>query len=151
MLKLNIPPPIVATIAAAGMYVTSTIDVPNAFTFSVPLWASLLMFVPGIIVTALAMKQFRTVQTTTNPVNPEAATALVTSGIFSYTRNPMYLGLAIFLFACVLLFGSWLGLLWLLAFIVYIQIFQISAEEKAMTKLFGTEYGEYCKSVRRWI
>ena len=47
--------------------------------------------------------------------------------------------------------GSWLGLLWLAVFVLYIQCFQIYPEERAMQLLFGEAYRDYCSRVRRWL
>ena len=148
MQNIRIPPPIVALIAVIGVYITSLI---NAFTFTLPWWIPILVFVLGIVIAFLAMGQFGRAQTTTDPIHPESASSLVTTGIYGYTRNPMYLGLALFVLAFVLLFGSWLGFIWVVAFIVYIQLFQIRREEAAMRELFGDHYVAYCRRVRRWI
>ncbi|MDH5305282.1 MAG: isoprenylcysteine carboxylmethyltransferase family protein, partial [Gammaproteobacteria bacterium] len=86
-----------------------------------------------------------------NPLKPETASALVQSGIFGKTRNPMYVGLLLILsgWAVWLESLSCLGLL--LLFVVAITELQIKPEEAAMRKLFGDEYLRYCEKVGRWI
>ena len=99
----------------------------------------------------LAIFLFKKDKTTVNPINPEEATTLITTGIFSITRNPMYLGLFFVISSTVLFFGSWFGIIILIFFVWYINKFQIIPEEEAMEKLFGNKYNEYRKNVRRWI
>ncbi|MBS0374392.1 MAG: isoprenylcysteine carboxylmethyltransferase family protein [Proteobacteria bacterium] len=105
----------------------------------------------GIGIIASAIRRFNEAQTTVNPLEPSKATVLVSGGIYRYTRNPMYLGLALLLVAWALWLGSasaWLGPL---AFVVLIDRVQIAAEEAALGRLFGAEYGAYRDSVRRWF
>ena len=84
-------------------------------------------------------------------MKPEETTVLVTTGIFSITRNPMYLGLFFVIFSTVLFLGSWFGIIILMIFVWYITKFQIISEEEAMEKLFGDKYDEYRQNVRRWL
>ena len=105
----------------------------------------------GLITAILAIILFKKTKTTINPMTPEETTTLVTTGIFSRTRNPMYLGLFFVISSTILFFGSWFGIIILMFFVWYINKFQIIPEEEAIEKLFGDEYSEYKKNVRRWI
>ena len=84
-------------------------------------------------------------------MSPEETTTLVTTGIFSITRNPMYLGFFLVISSTILFFGSWFGIIILIFFVWYMNKFQIIPEEEAMEKLFGNKYNEYRQHVRRWI
>ena len=85
-------------------------------------------------------------------MKPETSTSLVTSGIFKYTRNPMYLGLTSILLASCFYFSSLLGIIvYVPLFILYITVFQIIPEEEMMKGLFNDEFLDYCAKVRRWI
>jgi protein-S-isoprenylcysteine O-methyltransferase Ste14 len=85
-------------------------------------------------------------------MKPETSTSLVTSGLFKYTRNPMYLGLSSILLASCFYFSSLLGIIvYVPFFILYITVFQIIPEEEVMKSLFNDEYLDYCSKVRRWI
>ena len=99
----------------------------------------------------LANIQFRRAQTTANPFKPDAATALVTSGVFSWTRNPMYLGLFILLLGWAIKLGSLSAFIAALLFVPLIYIVQIRAEEYALRARFGTDYDRYCQHVNRWV
>jgi protein-S-isoprenylcysteine O-methyltransferase Ste14 len=97
------------------------------------------------------VREFKKLQTTVNPLDPAAATTLATSGVFGFTRNPMYLGMSSILLAFCIYHGAWLGLPLIILFMVYITLFQIHPEEKAMQDLFGDAFEDYKAKVRRWL
>lgn len=97
------------------------------------------------------MLSFRKARTTVNPLKPETASALVSSGVYRYTRNPMYLGFAIVLIAWSIFLAWPPALLGVLGFVMYMNIFQIGPEERALASLFGREFTQYCSQVRRWL
>jgi len=103
---------------------------------------------------ALAFTGLRTLvgrRTTPSPTQIERAKVLVTSGLYRFTRNPMYLGMVIFLIGIAAIFAeAWL-LVGPLLFAAYIQRFQIAPEERVMLDKFGTDYAAYKARVRRWI
>jgi protein-S-isoprenylcysteine O-methyltransferase Ste14 len=76
---------------------------------------------------------------------------LVTGGIYRLSRNPMYVGLVLFLMA----WAIQLSMLWPyigpVFFIIYINRFQIAPEERVMENKFGVEYSAYKNKVRRWL
>ncbi len=77
---------------------------------------------------------------------------LVTEGVFKWSRNPMYLGFVISLFALAFLIGGANSSLVLaIAFLIITDRWYIAFEEKAMRQKFGAEYDAYCQKVRRWI
>ena len=90
-------------------------------------------------------------KTTISPFTPSETTALVTSGMYRYPRNPMYLGLVLLTIAATIFFGTWLGIVIVVAFIFLLNFLQIIPEEEALLDIFGEEYVEYKKKVRRWI
>jgi protein-S-isoprenylcysteine O-methyltransferase Ste14 len=94
---------------------------------------------------------FARFKTTISPLKPSDATALVTEGMYRYSRNPMYLGLLLLTIASTIWFGTWLGIIINIVFIFLINFLQIIPEEEALLEIFGEEYGEYKKNVRRWI
>ena len=79
------------------------------------------------------------------------ATTLVTSGAFRYSRNPMYLGMALIQFGAACLLGSVSGLIVTPLFMLIIQMRFIRDEERMMREVFGEEYERYCARVRRWL
>ena len=99
----------------------------------------------------LAVKAFNRQKTTVNPLEPRQASSLVSSGIFKYSRNPMYLGMLIVLLSISFKFNLVGGIVISLFFYLFITRFQILPEEEAMNELFGDEFIEYSKRTRRWI
>jgi protein-S-isoprenylcysteine O-methyltransferase Ste14 len=151
-MKIKIPPPLVALIAMLLTFLSR--DYLDIFYLHPHLQRTLflLFLVIGVSVIFLATRQFKISKTTVNPLKPETASSLVTSGIFSRTRNPMYLGLTSLLISFSIYFSSVFGIIiYLPLFISYITIFQIIPEEDAMNKLFSNDYKSYCLKVRRWI
>ena len=112
---------------------------------------SYVLFLLGLGILFSAARSFKEHQTTINPIKIETASSLVVSGIFNYSRNPMYLGMALILLGLSLKFNIIGGLIFTALFILYITSFQIKPEEKAMQKIFGEEFLSYKNRVRRWL
>lgn len=150
-LEAKIPPPVVAIAVAVGMWALFHIE-PSAGTntafrlFAVATVASL----SGAFVLA-AFVTFRRAKTTVNPLKPERASALVTTGVYRLTRNPMYVSLFLLLLAYAIYLWSLLALVGPILFIAYITRFQIVPEERALEAKFGGEFAAYKRRVRRWI
>lgn len=94
---------------------------------------------------------FRRHRTTVNPFAPDKASALVTDGPFGFTRNPMYVGMALALTGHAIGRGGWRTLLPVAAFVAVIDRTQIPAEEAAMARLFEDDYAAYRARVPRWV
>jgi protein-S-isoprenylcysteine O-methyltransferase Ste14 len=148
-LRTKIPPPIVFLAFALIAYGLS--QVLPALAFPGRTIVALALALLGVASAAAAIVSFRRKQTTTNPLTPDQATFLVTTGVFRLTRNPMYLGLVLVLAGVSVWLGVWVGLVVLPAFVLYLTKFQIAPEEEAMAKLFGDAYADYRARVRRWI
>ena len=103
----------------------------------------------GILIAAIM--GFRKAKTTVDPMHPEAASAIVTTGIYRFTRNPMYLGFLLALIAWAVFLGNVVSALMPLLFVSYMNRFQIAPEERALHARFGAAYETYLRSVRRWI
>ncbi len=78
-------------------------------------------------------------------------TALVTDGVFRYTRNPMYLGMALVLFGCAVTVGAATPLVIPPLYMAIVQQRFILAEEAMLRELFPEEFPAYCTRVRRWL
>mgnify|MGYP001275265373 FL=1 len=148
-MKTKIPPPIIALICIVINYLSTYLINPIKFP-NIEIIGGLILLL-GVATALLATLLFKKDKTTVNPMNLEETTTLVTTGIFSITRNPMYLGLFLSILSTILFFGSWFGIIILMFFVWYINKFQIIPEEEAMEKLFGNKYDEYRQNVRRWI
>ena len=145
----KIPPPIVTLISGLAIYFSKNLfSHPHGLILDV---FSVLLFVCGIIMIRTAFLLFKNYQTTINPLNLTKTSSLVNTGVFKYTRNPMYLGMVFILLSISLKFNLYGGLIITLIFFSFITKFQIIPEEKAMEKLFKQEFKNYKKTTRRWL
>lgn len=90
-------------------------------------------------------------KTTVNPLRPKNSTALVTSGAYRFSRNPMYVGQALIVLAWAVFLNSAWALAGPVAFALYLNRFQILPEESVLTEKFGSDYLAYKSRVRRWL
>ena len=148
-LENKIPPLIIVVFFLALIFLLK--NFLEVFTFSYQVYISFFFLCLAASLCLTSIIEFRKHKTTLNPLMPEESTALVTTGIFKFSRNPMYLSLLNLLIAFSIYLGSFLGLIIIPLFVVYINLFQIKPEEKAMLKLYGKEFENYCSNVRRWI
>ncbi|MEO1117308.1 MAG: isoprenylcysteine carboxylmethyltransferase family protein [Pseudomonadota bacterium] len=150
-MQAKIPPPVLAALVAAVMYGVSRSTWSLSFDTGLNGWISSGLLLGGAVVVTLGVIQFRRHKTTVDPLHPEKASTLVTSGIFSVTRNPMYVGLVLILLGVGVRFDSLAAVLIALGFIPLITALQIRAEEAAMRDLFGGDFDAYVARTRRWI
>lgn len=150
-MQLKIPPVIVFFVSLALLFSSHYFFAQWSYHFPYQVTLSRGMLVAGALVAFSGMLSFRLKGTTISPMNPHKTSQLVRSGVYQYTRNPMYLGMALLLIGGVVRIGNPLGLFGMIIFVWYIDYFQIRPEEKILEKLFGDEYQKYCEDVRRWI
>lgn len=146
-----VPPPVVAVCVAAAMWGLARWWPILRFELPWPLLSGFVVATAGGLVSSAGAREFKHARTTVNPLHPERATALVTTGIYRFTRNPMYIGIALVLVGWFVFVGSVSALAGLPIFAWYITRFQIVPEERALAGKFGAEYTDYRKSVRRWL
>lgn len=150
-LELKIPPPVVALAVALVMWAVTLLVPPMAVPSGVRLTVSVILAGLGIAISAAGMASFRKAQTTTNPMKPDTASALVSSGIYRKTRNPMYLGILFVLIGWGVFLANAVSVLCSFLFVLYMNRFQIAPEERSLSAKFGVEFMAYKASVRRWI
>ena len=110
-----------------------------------------MFFIAALVVGLSAVLGFRRAKTTLNPLQPETASALVVRGVYRWTRNPMYLAMLLVLIGWACIVSNWAALAMLPLFVIYLNRFQIGAEERALRARFGAEFENYCRKVRRWL
>ena len=148
-MKTKIPPPLIGLTFILINYLSTFLFESVSFQYQEII--SLLILSSGFLIIVTAARLFSRYKTIISPITPEKSTSLVTEGVFSFSRNPMYLGMLIIITSSSIFFATWVGLLLIILFIVIINFFQIEPEEKMMRKLFGEEYEAYTTKVRRWI
>jgi protein-S-isoprenylcysteine O-methyltransferase Ste14 len=150
-LELRVPPVIVVIIVSAAMF--GVAGSAPAFFVQVParlVWC-IVLIAAGVTVTTAGVTAFRTQRTTVNPHRPQAASSVVRTGVYRYSRNPMYLGFLLLLSAVAVYLSNALAVLGVPAFVLYMDRFQITPEERVLAGKFGEEYAMYLAQVRRWI
>jgi protein-S-isoprenylcysteine O-methyltransferase Ste14 len=150
-LELRIPPPAVAVLMAGAMWGIAALAPLIAAPAFIRVVAAVIITLLGGAFSIAAIISFRLARTTINPMKPETTTSLVRSGVYRLTRNPMYVGLLFLLVAWAVFLSSGWSLLGPLAFVLYMNRFQIAPEERALSAMFGTEYSAYKSTVRRWL
>ena len=142
-LENRIPPPLVAVLFAVLMGLLAR-GLPGLDPgLGTRLLLALPLVMAGLLFVLAGGLAFRRAKTTVNPLKPASASALVTSGIYQYTRNPMYVSFALWLLAWGLYLASPLVLLGVLGFVLYMNRFQIYPEERALGQLFGADFAAY--------
>lgn len=107
------------------------------------------LLVGGVAVAASARSRFTKLGTNVPPWQP--ATLLVTSGMFRWSRNPMYLGVTLAYSGLSILFDSVLALVLLPVVLLIIRTQVIAREERYLEAKFGADYRAYKARVRRWV
>ncbi|MGH7769198.1 MAG: methyltransferase family protein, partial [Candidatus Binatia bacterium] len=105
----------------------------------------------GAIIAVSGVAAVRRAKTTINPMKPESSSFLVVSGVYRFTRNPMYLGVLLILAGWAVFLSNLLAFLLLPAFIFYMNRFQIEPEERALRSMFPEKFAVYERRVRRWL
>jgi protein-S-isoprenylcysteine O-methyltransferase Ste14 len=152
-LKLNhkVPPPVVAALIAGTMWGMSAYEPALPLSPEVTQVLVLLLVIVGVSFDLCGLLAFRQSKTTINPMSPDKTSALVTGGIYRITRNPMYVGLFLFLTAWAIQLSMVLPFIGPVLFVIYINRFQIAPEERVMESKFGDKYSDYKNKVRRWL
>ncbi|MGD0708559.1 MAG: isoprenylcysteine carboxylmethyltransferase family protein [Anaerolineaceae bacterium] len=116
-----------------------------------PLWnlLGILPVVVGVVINLAADGAFRKAGTTVKPF--EDSSALVTNGVYQFTRNPMYLGFVFILIGLAVLLGSLTPYLVSIAFAVLVDRMFIAVEERMLAEKFSLDWKIYKLSTRRWL
>jgi protein-S-isoprenylcysteine O-methyltransferase Ste14 len=145
----KIPPPIVTLFFGLCIYFSRDYFFSYEYKFLDIL--SYMFFLIGLWILISAVNSFKKQSTTVNPIKIENASSLVTSGVFEYSRNPMYLGMALILLGLAFMFNVIGGIIFTILFTIFITKFQIRPEEEVMQRLFGEDFLKYKKNVRMWV
>ena len=150
-LELKVPPVALALFFVVAMWLLSA-SVPS-LSWALPWRAAVapLLVSTGLAIALAGVLEFRRAKTTVNPFIPEATSAIVTSGVYRLTRNPMYLGLLLALIGWAVWLSHLVVFALLPVFVLYMNRFQIQPEERALSRKFGGRFLDYTRSVRRWV
>jgi protein-S-isoprenylcysteine O-methyltransferase Ste14 len=126
------------------------------FTFPgiklIPLPWNLLGLIPlviGVMLNLIADDAFHRAGTTVKPF--QESSALLTAGVYSFSRHPMYLGFVLILIGVATLLGSLTPWVIIPIFVLLMEVMFIQVEERMLGEKFGPIWFTYKKKVRRWI
>ncbi|RDF10179.1 isoprenylcysteine carboxylmethyltransferase family protein [Haemophilus paraphrohaemolyticus] len=145
-MKTKIPPPVICLICMTIMYC-----LPSILAFPKATWLVVMLVGLSGIIGIASVILFRLAKTTISPLHPNQTSHIVQTGIYRFSRNPMYLSIAIFLVAFAIYLENATALLVIPLFIWSINYLQIHPEEQMLEQKFGEEYLAYKKAVRRWV
>lgn len=147
--RVALPPPILYAVAIGlGLWLERPLPWPlpgGALRF----WSGALLIVLAVALFGLCVRELRRHQTTINP--HRAASNLVESGPFRFSRNPIYVSLTALQVGVGLLASSTWVLLMLIWVLPVMQRLIIAREEEHLHWRFGAQYADYCERVRRWL
>jgi protein-S-isoprenylcysteine O-methyltransferase Ste14 len=112
-------------------------------------WLGLIPFLTGVALNLIADRAFQKHETTVKPF--QESEALITSGVFRVTRNPMYLGFLLILLGVAMLLGSISPYFVMVALAFLLEWAYIRVEERMLAARFPEAWEEYASQVRRWI
>ena len=146
---VRVPPPLLYALAVLGGYALNrywplAIGTGAAINVLASTFA-----LAGLALAVSSIRNFRRSRTSIVPIRP--ATALVISGPYRFTRNPMYVGLAALTVALGLFINSWWPVLLLIPVLLIVRLFVIAPEERYLQRRFGDDYVRYTRRVRRWV
>ena len=146
---LKIPPPLLVLILVISNYFSSKkidlILLPNQDI------TSIIIFLIGMLILINPIFKFIKSKTTIDPIKFKKVNKLITSGIYKYSRNPMYLGLLMLVTSTSIFYLNIFSITTPFFFYYWINRFQIKREEIFLTEKFGKEYLLYKTKTRRWI
>ena len=150
-LDLKIPPDVVWVAVAGLMWLTSQVTAGFGVVESIRRPLALILMAIGTSLIVAARVALNRAGTTWHPTEPGRTTALVTSGVYRFSRNPTYLGMEIVLLSWAVVLASPAAGLVSGLFVAYIARFQIQPEELVLSASLGQEYRDYSNRVRRWV
>jgi protein-S-isoprenylcysteine O-methyltransferase Ste14 len=147
--KRIIYPPIWLVIGLVTIFVLNEYLPLARFSGGMPTFLGSFAILIGLVLLVHAAGMFKTAETDLVPF--KNVTALVTSGAYQVTRNPMYLGMALVMFGTSITVGAYSGLFVTPIFMAIIEFRYIRPEEVMLRELFGEDFDQYCTLVRRWL
>jgi protein-S-isoprenylcysteine O-methyltransferase Ste14 len=146
-----VPPPIFYVLTfIAAVFIQKSIPISDMFfRMKTTKVAGVIFLIIALFFLFRSLRQFFLTKNTVILIKP--ASSLQTTGIYSITRNPMYVGLAIVYLGITCFIGNWWNIIFFPFLILIVQEYIIKREEKYLGFEFGQEYEAYKNRVRRWL
>jgi protein-S-isoprenylcysteine O-methyltransferase Ste14 len=149
--ELKVIPDAVWLAVACLMWLVSARTPSLEIAVGLRLATALALLSAGVGLVIAARVDLARAGTTFNPTAPDRTSDLVTRGVYRFTRNPMYVGMLLVLFALAAWLSNPYSLASSLVFVVYVDLLQVRPEERVLRARFGPAYDAYAAEVRRWI
>lgn len=146
-----IPPPLLYVLVfLAAVFLQKKFYINDAiFNLKLTKTAGVLFLIAAIYFSVTSLTNFFKSRNTVVLIKP--ATSLQTNGIYSISRNPMYVSLTLMYLGITCFVGNWWNIILLPVLVFIVQAYVIKKEEKYLERAFGVQYLEYKKRVRRWL
>ena len=147
----KIPPPVIAVVCGGMAWLLAYFAPALNFDLPARLPLVAVLVLVGLALDFSGLLSFFKAKTTFNPLAPSRSKVIVQSGLYRFTRNPMYLGMVFELLGLCAYLANPVALVGVVVFVVYITRFQIIPEERLLLAKFGEPYALYTRTVRRWL
>ena len=146
-----IPPPIIyVLIFLIAFFLQKKVSIDDSlFHLKITRMVGIALFVVALLFLVTSLRKFFKSKNTLVLIKP--ASSLQTNGIYTISRNPMYLGLAIVYLGITCFIGNWWHIILFPLLLLIVQGYIIDREEKYLDRRFGKEYLDYKTKVRRWL
>ncbi len=146
---VRIPPPLMFLAALLiGLWIDSAWASGQMASLPITLYGGIITL-GGVALLIFSSRWYKRVGSNIEPWKP--TTAIIKTGVYRYSRNPIYLGMAVVQAGLAIAAASYAALVTLAICMVIIQVYVIAREETYLENKFGAEYTDYKRSVRRWI
>jgi len=135
-------------IVFAAAFNLPTVSRQELFHSGIVCWAGVLLCLAGLLLLFLSLVSFG--RSFRVGIDSDRADKLVTTGIFAFSRNPIYVAFALVLLGQFLVFSNWILLVYMVAAVWLIHR-QVLLEEEFLRNHYGQQYVEYCARVRRYL
>ena len=150
-MELKIPPVGVFLLFLIALLGLDSITPAHSFDPALRVAAALCLLAASAVFGITGILHFKRAGTTVHPLDPERSSVLVTHGVYSVSRNPMYLALLLTLLSFGLLRSNLYCIALAALFVPVMNRFQIIPEERVLAQRFGDAFADYRTKVRRWI
>ncbi len=142
-------PPVMYAIAFVIVCLLRWMNPLPIFVDNIALWPGVAMTLIGSAAIIWGRMAMERAGTNIDPARPTHA--LITSGLFSHSRNPLYLALTLMFLGFTLICDTWWGFVALLPLLIVMHFGVVLREERYLERKFGAAYREYCSRVRRYV
>jgi protein-S-isoprenylcysteine O-methyltransferase Ste14 len=148
---VRVPPPLIyAAIFTIAILIQKRMPIDDSFLKKPPLhFISFFLLILAIFFISRSLFQFSRTKNTI--ITVKTANSLQTTGIYSKTRNPMYVGLLMVYLGLACMVGNWWNFILIPLLLLIIQEYVIKKEEQYLFRTFGENFIHYKQNVRRWL